>query len=89
MTATNTKAELEQLLQRRNDEPKRALEIEAQIHQRFGITSAVFVLDLAGFSRLTLRYGIVQFSWDIATPANDRLPRHQKLRGHTHQTRSR
>ena len=61
MTATNTKDELEQLLQCRNDEPQRALEIEAQIHQRFGITSAIFVLDLAGFSRLTLRYGIVHF----------------------------
>lgn len=60
-TATNTKAELERLLQLRNDNPQRSLEIEAQIHQRFGITSAVFVLDLAGFSRLTLRYGIVHF----------------------------
>ncbi|WP_439345344.1 adenylate/guanylate cyclase domain-containing protein [Vacuolonema iberomarrocanum] len=61
MSAENTKVELERLLQLRNEEPKRALEIEAQIHQRFGITSAVFVLDLAGFSRLTLRYGIVHF----------------------------
>jgi len=57
----NTKAELERLLQLRNDHPERSLEIEAQIHQRFGITGAVLVLDLAGFSRLTLRYGIVHF----------------------------
>jgi class 3 adenylate cyclase len=59
--ANNTKAELERLLQLRNDNPERSLAIEAQIHQRFSVTCAVFVLDLAGFSRLTLRYGIVHF----------------------------
>lgn len=54
-------AQLAQLLQHRNTHPADRTHIDAQIRQTFGRTCAILVLDLAGFSRLTLRYGIIHF----------------------------
>jgi len=54
-------AELARLLDERNEHPESLAAIDAEIWRRFGITGAVLVLDMCGFSRLTLRYGITHF----------------------------
>jgi class 3 adenylate cyclase len=56
-----TKKRLEQFLQERNEHPERAAEIDARIHEIFGETLAVFVMDMSGFSRQTIRRGIIFF----------------------------
>lgn len=48
-------------LQERNEHPERAAEIDARIKHVFGETLAVFVMDMAGFSRQTIRHGIIHF----------------------------
>ena len=58
---SNTRALLRQLLQRRNEHPEQADTIDAQIHEAFAQTHAILVLDMSGFSRLTMRYGIIHF----------------------------
>jgi class 3 adenylate cyclase len=52
---------LERMLERRNEHPERLAEIDREIWQAFGQTRAVWVLDMCGFSRLTMRYGITHF----------------------------
>ena len=54
-------AELARLLDARNEHPESLAEIDGEIWQRFGRTCAVLVLDMCGFSRLTMRYGITHF----------------------------
>ncbi|HEX3308885.1 MAG TPA: hypothetical protein VHS32_21760, partial [Streptosporangiaceae bacterium] len=54
-------AALARLLDARNEHPESLAEIDAEIWQRFGRTQAVLVLDMCGFSRLTMRYGITHF----------------------------
>ena len=56
-----TRDELEALLARRNEHPESLQDIDDQIWGRFGETHAVLVLDMCGFSRLTMRYGITHF----------------------------
>jgi adenylate cyclase len=58
---TRTRQELERLLALRNEHPERLAEIDREIWEEFGATRAVWVLDMCGFSRLTLRYGITHF----------------------------
>lgn len=68
------KARLHRLLQERLEYPERSEVIDRQIQETFAKDCAVLVLDLSGFSRLTLRYGIVHFlamvyrMSEIATP---------------------
>jgi class 3 adenylate cyclase len=63
-----------QLLQERNERPERAAEIDAEIGNVFGETLAIFIMDMAGFSRQTIRHGIIHFlaqihrMHSIATP---------------------
>lgn len=57
-TATATQV-LENLLHQRRQCPDRVEAIDAQIRARFGVTRAVVVLDMAGFSRLTETTGII------------------------------
>jgi class 3 adenylate cyclase len=57
----NTRDMLERLLAERNEHPERLAEIDRQIWEAFGETRAVWVLDMCGFSRLTMRYGITHF----------------------------
>ncbi|HEY6187145.1 MAG TPA: adenylate/guanylate cyclase domain-containing protein [Pyrinomonadaceae bacterium] len=57
----NTRAQLNQLLQERNEYPDRAAEIDAKVSEIFGETHAVLVMDMSGFSRLTIQYGIMHF----------------------------
>lgn len=56
-----TRAELNKLLQERNEYPDRAAQIDAEIRGTFGETYAVMVMDMSGFSRLTLQHGIIHF----------------------------
>ena len=56
-----TRRELERLLALRNEHPERLVEIDRQIHATFAETHAVMVLDMCGFSRLTMRHGITHF----------------------------
>ncbi len=52
---------LERLLALRNEHPERLSEIDREIHAVFAETHAVMVLDMCGFSRLTMRHGITHF----------------------------
>ncbi|MDB4983695.1 MAG: putative adenylate/guanylate cyclase, partial [Myxococcales bacterium] len=52
---------LARLLERRNEHPERLTEIDREIWEAFGETHALWVLDMSGFSRLTVRYGITHF----------------------------
>ncbi|NJL19936.1 MAG: adenylate/guanylate cyclase domain-containing protein [Leptolyngbyaceae cyanobacterium SM1_3_5] len=58
---TYSKADLDRLLRLRNEQPEAAAAIDAQIYQQFLQTHTVLVLDMAGFSRLTIRYSIIHF----------------------------
>lgn len=53
--------ELNQLLQERNEHPEKLEEIDHKIRETFAETKAIMVLDMSGFSRLTIRYGIIHF----------------------------
>ncbi len=55
------RAQLAELLQERNEYPDRAAEIDARIRETFSETHAVMVMDMSGFSRLTLAHGIIHF----------------------------
>lgn len=53
--------ELARLLDARNEHPESLAAVDEEIWRRFGRTAAVLVLDMCGFSRLTMRYGITHF----------------------------
>jgi class 3 adenylate cyclase len=61
MHPKNTKAELDHLLQSRNEHPDKASEIDRTIQEIFAETHAIWVLDMSGFSRYTMRYSIIHF----------------------------
>jgi class 3 adenylate cyclase len=56
-----TREKLNRLLQERNEHPERAADVDARIDATFGDTLAVMVMDMSGFSRQTVRYGINHF----------------------------
>ena len=56
-----TRRALQRLLALRNEHPERLADIDRQIHETFAETHAVMVLDMCGFSRLTMRHGITHF----------------------------
>jgi adenylate cyclase len=56
-----TERALERLLDARNEHPERLGTIDAQIRANFERTCAIFVLDMCGFSRLTIRHGIIHY----------------------------
>lgn len=58
---TNNRANLESLLQERNEHPERIEEIDAKINETFRQNYAILVMDMSGFSRTTVRYGIIHF----------------------------
>jgi adenylate cyclase len=58
---TNNRANLESLLQERNEHPERMAEIDAKINENFRKNYAILVMDMSGFSRTTVRYGIIHF----------------------------
>jgi adenylate cyclase len=61
MINKRTKEKMAKMLQERNEHPEHAAEIDAKITELFGETLAVFVMDMSGFSRQTLRHGIIHF----------------------------
>jgi class 3 adenylate cyclase len=61
MINKRTKERMASLLRERNERPERAAEIDAKIREVFGETLAVFVMDMSGFSRQTIRHGIIHF----------------------------
>jgi adenylate cyclase len=61
MAARRTVRDLVRLLDRRNEHPEQMVAIDEDIHDRFEQRLAVLVLDMCGFSRLSLRHGIVHF----------------------------
>lgn len=60
-TKRKNRAALSRLLQERNEHPERIAAIDAKIKETFSETHAVLVMDMSGFSRLTLKYGIIHF----------------------------
>ena len=61
MIKKRTREKLNRLLQERNEHPERAAEVDARIDATFGDTLAVMVMDMSGFCRQTVRYGINHF----------------------------
>jgi adenylate cyclase len=61
MGARRRVGDLVRLLDRRNEHPEQLLAIDQDIRRRFEQRLAVLVLDMCGFSRLSLRHGIVHF----------------------------
>lgn len=61
MPRNNAVTQLARLLDQRNERPERLSVIDGQIRRRFEAARAVLVLDMCGFSRLSLRYGIIHF----------------------------
>jgi class 3 adenylate cyclase len=57
----NSKAHLERLLQQMLERPEDEAELGRAVHEQFGETRAVLVLDMSGFSRTTQLRGIVAF----------------------------
>lgn len=55
----NTRAELNRLLQQRLLAPQQRHRIDREIRRKFAKTQAVFILDMAGFSRTTANQGII------------------------------
>ncbi len=56
-----TRAALDRLLAARNEHPERLEAIDREIHAEFSEVRAILVLDMCGFSRLTMRHGITHF----------------------------
>jgi adenylate cyclase len=56
-----TRAMLAEFLQERNEHPEKAAEIDAQIREVFSETHAIMVMDMSGFSRMTIAHGIIHF----------------------------
>ena len=53
--------QLADLLQQRTEHPDRAPGIDALIRQTFGVLKAVMAMDMSGFSRQTIKHGIIEF----------------------------
>lgn len=49
------------MLQERNEHPERMAEIDAKIKETFSETHAILIMDMSGFSRITLQHGIIHF----------------------------
>jgi adenylate cyclase len=52
---------LERLLDQRNEHPERLTAIDARIVESFEREHAILVLDMCGFSRLTIKHGIIHY----------------------------
>lgn len=82
MRPTHTRSDLERLLQRRNEYPDQAEQIDAEIFATFAETHAVWVLDMSGFSRLSLRYSIIHFLAMVHQLRAIAVPIIQQQQGH-------
>lgn len=72
---------LERLLDRRNEHPEQLTEIDAAIKEQFQNEHAILVLDMCGFSRLTVKHGIIHYLALIRRMQRVVVPRIEKARG--------
>jgi adenylate cyclase len=59
--SSSPQSKLDKLLAQRNEHPERIADIDAAIRAAFERELAIFVLDMCGFSRLTLKHGIIHY----------------------------
>ncbi|MET0284878.1 MAG: adenylate/guanylate cyclase domain-containing protein [Polyangiales bacterium] len=83
---TAQRRKLERLLDTRNEHPEKLAEIDARIAASFEETVAILVLDMCGFSRLTIRHGIVHYLAMIRRMQRTVVPLVQEARGHVVKT---
>ena len=81
MIKKRTREKLNRLLQERNEHPERAADVDARIDAIFGDTLAVMVMDMSGFCRQTVRYGINHFLAKIHRLHSIALPVIEQHRG--------
>jgi adenylate cyclase len=72
---------LERLLDRRNEHPEHLTDIDGIIRAQFEEAHAILVLDMCGFSRLTMKHGIIHYLALIRRMQRVVLPCIQKARG--------
>lgn len=72
---------LERLLDHRNEHPEKLAEIDREIQKQFARTRAILVLDMCGFSRLTMKHGITHYLALIRRMQRVALPRIAAARG--------
>lgn len=60
-TSTGGKDLLKQFLMERNEHPERKDEIDSRLKETFEQEVAIMVLDMCGFSRTVMKYGIIHF----------------------------
>lgn len=60
-SAATSRQALERLLAERNEHPENLADIDRRIWEAFGARRALWVLDMCGFSRLTMRHGVTHF----------------------------
>lgn len=61
MITNRTRERLYKFLRERNEQPDRCREIDSRIRELFAETIAVLIMDMSGFSRQTIRHGIIHF----------------------------
>jgi adenylate cyclase len=74
------------LLDTRNEHPERLAELDGLIAERFEQTCAILVLDMCGFSRLTIRHGIVHYLAMIRRMQRTVVPVVEQAHGHVVKT---
>lgn len=75
VAASLTEADqLVELLRHRRSHPERHQAVDTEIHDRFLTTCAIVVIDMAGFSRLTLSAGIISALEQIQTMRDLSVP---------------
>ncbi len=74
------------MLDTRNEHPEKLAEIDARITASFEETCALLVLDMCGFSRLTIRHGIVHYLAMIRRMQRTVVPLVEEARGHVVKT---
>jgi class 3 adenylate cyclase len=77
---------LERLLDTRNEHPEKLAELDARIADTFEQTCAILVLDMCGFSRLTIRHGIIHYLAMIRRMQRTVVPIVAQTRGHVVKT---
>jgi adenylate cyclase len=85
-TRPASRKQLERLLDRRNEHPEQLATIDREIVRTFERPRAILVLDMCGFSRLTVRHGIVHYLALIRRMQRTVVPLVQANQGHVVKT---
>lgn len=78
--------QLDRLLDQRNEHPERIPQLDGRIREQFEAPRAVLVLDMCGFSRVTLRHGIIHYLAMIRRTHQTVLPIVAARGGHVFKT---